>query len=555
MSVRPYYYLTIGDKTLDELGIEYLVKSITFVEEIGKFDSVEIVIRDGEELREAYDLCQHGAVLQLSMGYYNQLVLPMTVCFLKGVKPDFVNREVTLKFYSYLKAFDIGEKQRVLVNRTIKEIIEEIILDYEIFTVGTIDNGDLILSDTTSQSAQTDLALLEEIAEKFGMYWKVEATDDPGLWSLSLKAIDFNGSSEEHLPVYCYPPKEAQIPSKGLWLTQFSPESNILEVSSSVSIISNNPNHPVRVDNEVYDPAEYPSEVRGSQVVATVLGSVTQIQFYENLSNEEAAQIIANQLLQDNELSFVSAKNSELSNGDPRVRIGQVRKIIPKGIRLFDSIFEGDYVITRTEHRITHDMGYVTIFDGARNKLTIPPPPTISYGVGNSGGPPIVIHLMVSNGQITNMTGHYVTNFYPIEYGQEISEAEIRANQHWMNAVNARLATYTTNLTYTFSFGEEDKYFVSGDQTSGYSIEAPEQSPGAGLASAYNSPSLAGPNGIPPHIQIPVDWPSNWSTCSSVATPLARPSVAALETLTSVIPDVGNLRERIAKALNSAEEE
>lgn len=388
MTRAAYYDFTIGDKTLAELNIRHLIDRITFTEELGKFDSVEIELQQGPELKNAYKLLKHGAVFQLSLGYYNETIKPMTLGFIKGVGVSCSERTATINIFGYLGALSKGEKQRVLQNRTIRQVVEEIVSDYDPLVVGTIENGDTLINETSSQSNQSDLEYLENIAKQFGMRWKTEPTETKGIWALSLYSMA-SGSEEmaDILPTVVFNPyKTQQTRSNYRHLKTFDVESNIMGLSSSVTILSNNPNQPISVDSDLYDPTIYQSEVSGSRIVYEVFGSVNQISFYENVDNEEAASIISNSLLSENELQFVSSKNAELAEGDCEFRSGQYRNIILNDIPLFGDVFSGRYLVTKTQHTIGKDDSYSTRFDSNRSSLTPPPPPEIPTGGSGGGG-------------------------------------------------------------------------------------------------------------------------------------------------------------------------
>lgn len=386
MTRAAFYDFTIGDKTLAELNIRHLIERVTFTEEVGKFDSVVIELQQGPEMSSAYKLLKHGSVFQLSLGYYNEMIKPMTLGFISGVGISCADRTATINIFGYLGALSKGEKQRVLQNRTIRQVVEEIVSEYDPLVVGTIENGDTIISETSSQSNQTDLAYLEDIAKKFGMRWKTEPTDTNGIWSISLYSMA-SGDEEmaDLLPTVVFNPyKTEQTRSSYRHLKNFDVESNIMGLSSNVTILSNNPNQPISVDSSLYDPAVYQSEVSGSRITYEIFGAVNQITFYENVSNEEAASIISNALLSENELQFVTSKNAQLVEGDCEFRSGQYRNIKLNDVPLFGDVFSGRYLVTKTQHIIGKNESYITKFDANRPSLTPPPPPEIP--VGGSGG-------------------------------------------------------------------------------------------------------------------------------------------------------------------------
>lgn len=438
MTRAAYYDFTIGNFTLAELNIRHLIDRVTFTEEVGKFDSVIIDLQKGPELTNAYTLLKHGSVFQLSGGYYNEIIKPMTLGFLKGVGISCSQRSATINIFGYLGALDTGEKQRVLQNRTIRQVVEEIVADYPSLVVGTIENGDTLISDTSSQSNQSDLKYLESIARQFGMKWKTEPTENNGIWALSMYSMLTGDDPNSHPTLVFDPYKTQQTRSNYRHLKEFDVESNIMGISSSVNILSNNPNQPINVLSSEFDPNIYQTgEVNGSAIVYEVFGSVSTIHFYENVSNEEAAQIIADSLLEENELRFVHANNGQLAEGDCEFRAGQYRNVILNDFPLFGDVFSGKYLVTKTTHTWGKQESYDTKFEASRSCLTPPPPPELDSGIGTGGGtgrPPVIIRWLPNNVLI----GWYAS-FGPnneVILGAEITEEEIRANSYWMEVIS-----------------------------------------------------------------------------------------------------------------------
>ena len=499
MSRAPRFDFTFNGKTLEDLGVRHLIDSIEFTEAIDKFDSVKMVINDGPALLRAPDLIKHGSVMQLSMGYVNEGIYPMTIVFLKGIEPNFANKKVTLHFGGYLKAFDVGKKNRVLQGRTVQEIVAEVVADYTVLEVGTIEGGDLTISDTTTQSSQTDLSLLEGIASQFGLKWKIEVGSAKGKWALSLYKLEYDKTlADNYLPIHAYPEKEYQADTKSLKLKSFVPKSNILGVSSRVEIRSNNPNQPVTVTTDNKVPNKNPAQVTGSEVVATIFGVVTNVQFMENVTDEEAAQIIGDQLLQEDELSFVVAQEAQLSEGIPNLRVGNVRRVVPHGISLFEKVFVGEYLITGTRHRISSREGYDTWATMAMNALTVPPPPVAGFGSGG-GGVPVLIWIY-PNGFMEGWYINFSSDGTPM-LGAPITQTEIEGNSYWMSHVAPRVMVVPLTTL----------------QGAGFTIMPSEESDVPNLAFSDRE-SIT---------QVAIDWPPEYNTdvigLLSMATPVHNP--------------------------------
>jgi phage protein D len=498
MSRAPVFDFTLGGKTLADLNVRHLITDIEFIESMDKFDTVKMVIHEGPALARATDLVKHGSVMQLSMGYVNEGVYPMTVVFLKSIEPDFANQQVTLTFAGYLKAMDVGERDRVLQGRTIREIVAEVIADYAVLEVGTIESGDTIISDTTTQSKQTDLSVLEGIASQFGLKWKVEPGSAAGKWALSLYKMEYDKTKAANfLPIHAYPTKDYQADTKSLKLKDFKPKSNILDVSSSVEIRSNNPSQPFTVTTETKSGTSNTTQVTGSEVVAVVFGSVTRIHFMENVTDEAAASIIAEQLQQQNELAFVVAQESQLSEGIPNLRVGDVRTVVPHGISLFEKVFAGEYLLTGTRHKISASSGYDCWATMAMNALTVPPPPAAGFGGGGSGDP--VLIYVYPNSTVEGWHITFNSDGTPIK-GTYITRAEVEANEYWMSHVMSRTAFFRINVD-NISGAAGTSGTMMGGFTSFLGYGPAEQSGIPNLA--YSNDSIS---------QIPIDWPAEYNT-------------------------------------------
>jgi hypothetical protein len=502
MSRAPAFEIMFNGNNLRDLGILHLVESIEFEESVDKFDSVKMVVNDGEALTRATMLTQHGSVLQLAMGYHNEGIYPMTIVFLKSIEPDFANQKVTFTFTGYLKAMDAGEKDRTLGSKTIKEVVQEVVADYSVLEVGVIEGGDVIISDTITQSKQTDLSLLEGIASQFGLKWKIEPSNNPKKWVLSLYKLEYDKSkAKDSLPLHAYPTKEFQDDTKSLKLKAFRPKSNILGVSSNVEIRSNNPNQPINVSSSTLTTKDDLSGVRGSEVVATVFGQVTRVYFMENVSDEEAAQVIAEQLQQENELAFVATSECQLNEGIPNLRVGDVRNVVPHGIVLFDKVFSGAYLVTGTRHRISSTEGYDTWVTMNKNSLTVPPPPEPSFNGGGVGEGSTVLIFVYPNNTAEGWYINFNSDGTPM-LGSEISQSEIEANEYWMSHVRRNVAGFNFNRGLTTGGGVTGLVGTAAGFGAFVGLGPSESStmPNVGYA-RNNSP-----------VQILIDPPANYNT-------------------------------------------
>jgi hypothetical protein len=416
----------------------------------------------------------------------------MCLAFLSKIEPRFESQTVQIVFSGYLRAMSVGEKDRSLSGRTIREVVEEIVADYEPLVVGTIEAGDTKISSTNTQSKQTDLSFLEGIAASFAMQWKIEPTEDAGKWALSLYKLEYDKTkAANQLPIHAYPEKVYIADTKALKLKTFRPQSNIFGVSSSVEIRSNNPDQPVVVSTDSKDPTSEPRVVRGSEVVATVFGEVVRVNFYENVTDEDAARIIAEQTLQMDELAFVTATQAQMQEGNPELRVGGVRRIVPHGISLFEQVFEGDYMLTGSKHRVDSQTGYDTWINVAMNSLTIPEvPEEAGWGSGGgSGGRPVLIRVYVDG----TSEGWYmvVGENNQITKGEHISQEEIANNSYWMSHVTP---TISVDRRITTGFNQ----IQTSEGAEGLQM-GPRQVWGSGVYQAGWT-------------EIRIDWPDTWQT-------------------------------------------
>jgi hypothetical protein len=238
----------------------------------------------------------------------------------------------------------------------------------------------------------------------------------------------------------------------------------------------------------------------------------------ENISDEEAASIIAEQLQQENELAFVTTQETQLSEGIPNVRVGDVRTVVPRGIVLFEKVFSGEYLLTGTRHRIDSANGYDTWATMNMNCLKVPPPPEPSFGSGGSGTP-VLIYVYPTG----FVEGWYITfnsEGYPVK-GAYITKAEVEANDYWMSHVRSRTAWFSIgpsqagggtllgNITSAFGYGPSE---AGGIPNLGYSTQSISQ--------------------------VPIDWPKEYNTdVIALASPVFDPAQNALGVIQEGISD------------------
>lgn len=238
----------IGGKTLEELGIRHLLNKVVFDRQAGKFDTMSIEFGDGPELaKSGLGLITHGNSVGLACGYPGQMI-NKGFGFINGIEVDCNDRIVTLDVAGADKQLSRTERSRSMAGKTVSQAVADILSDYNNIEVGTIDNSDMQISESSSQSEQTDSEYLEDLAEKFGMYIKMTPVEGTGKWALNMKDIigerEEQSNEVENKPVYVHNPGlEHQDRSQFRFLKEFSPKSSLNGIRPDVSVVSINPRH------------------------------------------------------------------------------------------------------------------------------------------------------------------------------------------------------------------------------------------------------------------------------------------------------------------------
>lgn len=238
----------IGGKSLEELGIRHLLNKVVFDRQAGKFDTMAVEFGDGPELaKSGLGLITHGNSVGLACGYPGQMV-NKGFGFINGIEVDCNDRMVTLDVAGADKQLSRTERSRSMAGKTVSQAVSDVLADYNNIEVGTIDNADMQISESSSQSEQTDSEYLEDLAEKFGMYIKMTPVEGTGKWALNMK--DIVGEREEqsnevdNKPIYVKNPGlEHQDRSKYKFLKDFTPKSSLNGIKPDVSVVSINPRH------------------------------------------------------------------------------------------------------------------------------------------------------------------------------------------------------------------------------------------------------------------------------------------------------------------------
>lgn len=238
----------IGGKTLEELGIRHLLNKVVFDRQAGKFDTMVIEFGDGPELaKSGLGLITHGNSVGLACGYPGQMV-NKGFGFINGIEVDCNDRIVTLDVAGADKQLSRTERSRSMSGKTVGQAVADVLADYNNIEVGAIDNSDMQISESSSQSEQKDSEYLEDLAEKFGMYIKMTPVEDTGKWALNMKDIvgerEEQSNEVENKPIYVHNPGlEHQDRSKFKFLKDFTPKSSLNGIKPDVSVVSINPRH------------------------------------------------------------------------------------------------------------------------------------------------------------------------------------------------------------------------------------------------------------------------------------------------------------------------
>jgi len=238
----------IGGKSLEELGIRHLLKSVVFDRQAGKFDTMEIEFGDGPELaKSGLGLITHGNSVGLQCGYPGQMV-SKGFGFINGIEVECPDRIVTLSIAGADKQLSRTERSRSMAGKTIGQAVADILADYNNIEVGNIDNSEMQISETSSQSEQTDSEYLEDLAEKFGMYIKMTPVANTNKWALNMKDIigerEAQSNEVDNKPAYVENPGlEHQDRSQFKFLKKFKPKSSLNGIKPDVSVVSINPRH------------------------------------------------------------------------------------------------------------------------------------------------------------------------------------------------------------------------------------------------------------------------------------------------------------------------
>jgi len=240
----PIHYVDIGNTSLEELGLSHLVSSIYVTSAVDMMQTAQLNFAYGHELDTAYSLLTHGEAVKIYLGYAAESNYPVFTGFISGLQINIDQRTVQVNLSSYFEAMNTEQKKRSFSGQSIFQILNSIADDYPNIEVGTIDNGDYILSDDYRQDS-SDLDCLVNIARKTGMHLVLEPSPQVGSQTLQLSLFTLG---REVKPVeydeIVYNPDDTQQNQLFNWhLKSFKPTSTILGENVSVTIQSVNPRY------------------------------------------------------------------------------------------------------------------------------------------------------------------------------------------------------------------------------------------------------------------------------------------------------------------------
>lgn len=247
----PIHFIEIGNKTFDDMGLSDLVTGIEVDSAVDMMDVARIQLTYGHKLDQAYELLTHGQSVRISLGYASEAVYPVFHGFIQGVKVKASERAVEISLASYFEKMNKDEKKRSFEGLTVAQVIDAIASDYDNISVGTVDNGDYVLTDFYCQDS-TDLETLIMLSKKTGMHLSLEPSTQNGSKGLvlSLRALGVETKPVEYNTIV-YNPDEAQQNQLNFWhLKEFEPESNVLGTEVQVQVQSVNPRYNVQTEYE-----------------------------------------------------------------------------------------------------------------------------------------------------------------------------------------------------------------------------------------------------------------------------------------------------------------
>lgn len=170
-TTTPFYHVTMGDKTVG-LGGEDItpwVSSVTVTEDDRQADSVVITIPDQRMIYA--DALFEGSWVEVDMGYAeanrHALMIRALVTKVELSYPESGVPTLTLKGEDKSILMGLKEKKKVWRDRTVTSIVQEIGLTNGFLFVAAALLPDPLVRTPIVQDGKTDLAFLQELAEKY----------------------------------------------------------------------------------------------------------------------------------------------------------------------------------------------------------------------------------------------------------------------------------------------------------------------------------------------------------------------------------------------------
>jgi phage protein D len=390
--------IVINGISFTERGWWEAVNSVTFKEEKNSMSYVDIVLSanpykqkgekwynavkaGGESIFSASSLYgkKGGSKVEVSFSY-NTYGPPQTLDF-EGqcitLKPNYGESEsptFTITAYDYSVFMNqISTKDEASYqNMQVKEIVREIVKRYDKVLDSEPDIDDIppktLAKDDQifkSDVHETDRDWLVAVAKRINFLFYVRGK------KLYFKDINKIVETEEEL---LYRPSLSRASAvtagnatKGIVLKSFEPKADIGNIQNNMKVHSPNNTEFGNVSGEATEIVKKMGKTSVDEIVFDVFGSTYSYQFVNSVKDIDSAQQTAAELLSSMALNFMSGCGV-LQEGNPGLRLGQLRRTEVNGFGAIDTDFSGQYLISMTQHTI-NQQGYNTEFEIQRNAI------------------------------------------------------------------------------------------------------------------------------------------------------------------------------------------
>jgi len=293
------------------------------------------------------------------------------------LKPNYGEAEsptFTITAYDYsvfMNQIPKKEKEEEYKNMSVKEIVTEIVKRYnkvldsepeiDEIPAHTIAQDDQIYKDNVNQ---TDRDWLVAIANKINFLFYVRGK------KLYFKDISKIKETKEELlysPSLSRPSLVASgNATKGIILRSFEPKADIMNIVNNIKVSTPNSIDFGHVSGDAQALAMNMGDTKVNEIIFNVFGDSYSYQFSGD-RDEESAKKAAAELLAAQSMNFMSGYGA-LQEGNPGLRLGQLRKAEVTGLGNIDHEFSGQYLISMTQHTI-NNQGYGTEFEIQRNAI------------------------------------------------------------------------------------------------------------------------------------------------------------------------------------------